>query len=67
MGYGPLPENSGREMGLSGTAIFTLNKEGKIIREVGEEGALTGMQQLGLLPQPSDGRKLFFDSEEQSQ
>lgn len=56
--FGDLPAgqldvaNSGREIHFSGTTIFTL-RDGKIIEETGEEGALTALQQLGLIPQPN--------------
>jgi hypothetical protein len=39
--------NTGKEIHFSGTTIFTL-KDGKIVEETGEEGALTALQQLGL-------------------
>ena len=65
VGYGPLPENSGKELWFSGMSIFTL-KNGKIVKEIGEEGALTALQQLDLLPQPNlprGDREAFFDVE----
>jgi hypothetical protein len=49
-------------MYLSGMTIFTL-KDGKIVKEIGEEGALTGLQQLELLPEPAGGFKGFVDHE----
>ncbi|PNP44454.1 hypothetical protein TGAMA5MH_03800 [Trichoderma gamsii] len=46
---GRLPgQNTGRIIQFSGTTIYTL-KDGKIIEEVAEEGALTALQQLGIL------------------
>ncbi|VUC35034.1 unnamed protein product [Clonostachys rosea] len=46
---GGLPQaNSGKEMRFSGTTVFTL-KDGKIVEEVGEESALSALQQLGLI------------------
>ena len=44
--------NSGKEIHFSGTTIFTL-RDGKIVEETGEEGALTALQQLGLIPPPN--------------
>ena len=49
---GRLDTNTGREIHFSGTTIFTL-RDGKIVEETGEEGALTALQQLGLIP-PAD-------------
>jgi predicted ester cyclase len=46
---GGLPQaNSGKEMRFSGTTVFTL-KDGKIVEEIGEESALSALQQLGLI------------------
>ncbi|KKP02180.1 hypothetical protein THAR02_05727 [Trichoderma harzianum] len=46
---GRLPgQNTGRIIQFSGTTIYTL-RDGKIIEEVAEEGALTALQQLGIL------------------
>jgi predicted ester cyclase len=46
---GALPANSGRRMLFTGTTVFRI-KNGKIVEEIGEEGALTALQQLGLCP-----------------
>jgi predicted ester cyclase len=46
---GALPANSGRRMLVTGTTVFRI-KDGKIVEEIGEEGALTALQQLGLCP-----------------
>jgi predicted ester cyclase len=46
---GSLPARSGRKMKFTGTTMFRLT-DGKIVEEIGEEGALTALQQLGLLP-----------------
>lgn len=46
---GALPEASGRTMRFTGTTVFRI-ENGKIAEEIGEEGALTALQQLGLLP-----------------
>ncbi|KAI5461844.1 hypothetical protein BGZ63DRAFT_509443 [Mariannaea sp. PMI_226] len=40
--------NTGRKIQFSGTTIYTL-RDGKIIEEMAEEGALTALQQLGIL------------------
>jgi predicted ester cyclase len=46
---GSLPQpNSGKEMRFSGTTVFTL-RDGKIVEEIGEESALSALQQLGLI------------------
>lgn len=46
---GSLPQpNSGKEMRFSGTTVFTL-RDGKIVEELGEESALSALQQLGLI------------------
>lgn len=48
--------NTGKIIHFSGTTIFTI-KDGKITEELGEEGALTALQQLGIIdpPNPSSG------------
>ena len=46
---GSLPAASGRKMRFTGTTIFLI-REGKIVEEVGEEGAATALSQLGLIP-----------------
>ena len=46
---GALPEASGRSMRFTGTKVFRI-ENGKIVEEIGEEGAMTALQQLGLLP-----------------
>jgi predicted ester cyclase len=40
--------NTGKEIHFSGTTIYTL-KDGKIVEEVCEEGALMVLQQLGII------------------
>ena len=45
---GALPANSGRKMKFTGTTVFKI-VDGKIVEEIGEEGALTALQQLGLV------------------
>lgn len=47
--FGALPAASGRTMRFTGTTVFRL-ENGKIAEEIGEESALTALQQLGLLP-----------------
>ncbi|KIM99093.1 hypothetical protein OIDMADRAFT_127002 [Oidiodendron maius Zn] len=55
--FGDLPAgqleqaNTGKEILFSGTTIFTL-RDGKIVEETGEEGALTALQQLGTVAFP---------------
>lgn len=48
--------NTRKVIHFSGTTIFTL-RDGKITEELGEEGALTALQQLGIVdpPNPSSG------------
>ncbi|XHG06769.1 hypothetical protein AWENTII_009950 [Aspergillus wentii] len=52
--------NTGREVYFSGTTIFTL-KDGKIVDEIGEEQALTALQQLGLVAAPNAGKEVRYD------
>ncbi|KAL7928522.1 hypothetical protein V8C35DRAFT_332682 [Trichoderma chlorosporum] len=54
--------NTGKKIYFSGMTIFTL-KDGKIVREIAEEGGLTVLQQLGLVPQPNPGKKIVFDED----
>lgn len=42
--------------------IFTMKDE-KIVKEIGEEGGLTALQQLGLIEPPKIGREMFYDVE----
>lgn len=46
---GALPAGTGRKMKFTGTTVFKI-VDGKIVEEFGEEGALTALQQLGLVP-----------------
>lgn len=46
---GSLPAASGRKMHFTGTTVFRI-VDGKIAEEIGEEGALTALQNLHLLP-----------------
>jgi predicted ester cyclase len=50
---GSLPAASGRKMRFSGTTIFRI-ENGRIAEELGQEDALTAMQQLGLINAPSE-------------
>jgi hypothetical protein len=52
-------ENTGKQMRFSGITIFTL-KDGKILKEVGEEGGLNALHQLGILPAPNKGKKYSY-------
>ena len=49
-------------MWFSGMTVFTL-RDGKIVKEIGEEGGLTALQQLGLVEGPKEGREMFIDVE----
>lgn len=51
--------NTGKKMHFSGITIFTL-ENGKIIDETGEEGALTALQQLGLVAGPNPGKEVKY-------
>jgi predicted ester cyclase len=53
--------NTGKKIYFSGFTIFTL-KAGKITREIAEEGGLTVLQQLGLVPQPNAGKEIKYDA-----
>ncbi|KAL7897294.1 hypothetical protein HDV63DRAFT_368433 [Trichoderma sp. SZMC 28014] len=54
--------NSGKKIHFSGMTIFTL-KNGKIVKEIAEEGGLTVLQQLDLVPPPNPGKAIQWDSE----
>lgn len=54
--------NTGKKIHFSGTTIFTL-RDGKIVDETGEEGALTALQQLGLVKGPNPGKEVKFPFE----
>ena len=45
---GDLPEATGKRIQITGQVIFKL-RNGKIVEEIGEEGALNALQQLGLV------------------
>lgn len=47
---GSLPANSGKKIYFTGTTVYRVI-DGKIAEEIGEEGALTALQQLGVVPQ----------------
>ncbi|TQV97362.1 snoaL-like polyketide cyclase domain-containing protein [Cordyceps javanica] len=51
--------NTGKKIHFSGTTIFTL-ENGKIVDETGEEGALTALQQLGLVSKPNPGKEIVY-------
>ncbi len=44
------PAATGRKIHFSGTTVYRI-ENGKVAEEVGQEGALTALQQLGLVPQ----------------
>ncbi|KIN05283.1 hypothetical protein OIDMADRAFT_192980, partial [Oidiodendron maius Zn] len=52
--------NTGKEIYFSATTSFTPN-DGKFVDVKGEEGALTALQQLGLVA-PSPGKKTRYDA-----
>lgn len=54
--------NSGKKIHFSGMTIFTL-KNGKIVKEIAEEGGLTVLQQLDLVPQSNPGKAVRWDEE----
>lgn len=54
--------NTGKKIHFSGISIFTL-KDGKIVREIAEEGGLTVLQQLGLVAQSNAGKRIIYDAE----
>ena len=51
-----------KEIFFSGITIFTLNN-GKIVHEIGEEQALTALQQLGLASPPNPGKEIKYNAE----
>ncbi len=54
--------NTGKRIWFSGITIFTL-EEGKIMREIAEEGGLTVLQQLDLVPRPNPGKEIQWDKD----
>ena len=46
---GSLPAATGKAIRFTGTTVFRI-VDGKVKEEIGEEGALTALQQLGLVP-----------------
>ncbi len=52
--------NTGKRVYFSGTTIFRL-KDGKIANEIGEEKALTALQQLGVVEGPNEGKEVVYD------
>ncbi|KAL7911920.1 SnoaL domain-containing protein [Trichoderma velutinum] len=52
--------NTGKKIHFSGMTIFTL-KNGKIVREIAEEGGITVLQQLGLVTPPNPGKEIVYD------
>jgi predicted ester cyclase len=46
---GSLPAKSGKKIRFTGATVFRI-KDGKVAEEIGEEGAPTALQQLGLVP-----------------
>ncbi|MDI9248315.1 ester cyclase [Stenotrophomonas sp. RS-48] len=50
---GSLPEASGKKIRFTGTSVFRI-ENGKIVEEIGEEGALVALQQLDLLEKPNE-------------
>ncbi|EHK46160.1 uncharacterized protein TrAtP1_013280 [Trichoderma atroviride] len=54
--------NTGKRIHFSGTTIFTV-KDGKITEELGEEGALTALQQLGIIDPPNPASGAYKTSE----
>ncbi|GAA4929211.1 putative ester cyclase [Actinomycetospora succinea] len=47
---GSLSANTGRKIHFTGTTVYRI-VDGKVAEEIGEEGALTALQQLGLVPE----------------
>ena len=45
---GSLPASSGREMRFGGTTVLRI-ENGRVAEELGQEDAITAMQQLGLI------------------
>jgi predicted ester cyclase len=48
LAVGSLPKASGRKMRFTGTSVLRI-ENGKIAEEMGQEGALSALQQLGLI------------------
>lgn len=54
--------NTGKKIHFSGMTIFTL-KNGKIVREIAEEGGITVLQQLGIVTPPKPGKEIVYDKD----
>ncbi|KAK4085239.1 uncharacterized protein Triagg1_229 [Trichoderma aggressivum f. europaeum] len=54
--------NTGKKIHFSGMNIFTL-KNGKIVREIAEEGGITVLQQLGIVTPPKPGKEIVYDKD----
>ena len=61
---GALPAASGRQVRFTGTSVFRI-ENGKIVEEIGEEGALLALQQLGLLTAPNDSYVKLYEADKQ--
>ncbi|EON69892.1 hypothetical protein W97_09156 [Coniosporium apollinis CBS 100218] len=59
LAVGKLQPNTGKKMYFSGTTIFTLGDR-KVVDETGEGGAMTALQNLGMVPQPNPGKEMKY-------
>ena len=57
---GALPAASGRQVRFTGTTVFRI-ENGKIVEEIGEEGALLALQQLNLIAPPNASYLELYD------
>lgn len=62
---GALPAASGRQVRFTGTSVFRI-ENGKIVEEIGEEGALLALQQLDLLDKPNESYVKLYEAEKKS-
>ncbi|MBS0450026.1 MAG: ester cyclase [Proteobacteria bacterium] len=59
---GKLPAASGKKIRFTGTSVFRI-ENGKIVEEIGEEGALVALQQLDLVSQPNESYAEKYEAE----
>ncbi|MNY75853.1 SnoaL-like polyketide cyclase [compost metagenome] len=60
-----MPAASGRQVRFTGTSVFRI-ENGKIVEEIGEEGALLALQQLDLLAKPNESYVKLYEAEKKS-
>ncbi|MBV6749572.1 ester cyclase [Pseudomonas chlororaphis] len=59
---GALPAASGRQVRFTGTSVFQI-EHGKIVEEIGKEGALLALQQLDFLAKPNESYTKLYEAD----